>query len=301
MGWKILLSFAFILIVFTLLFVYWVIPSKNIIVFDKKIGHSNFSLVGNSSMQFYPNMRYSDAQISYKISECPIGKEDEMLRAFNIISNLTILEFYSTSQEPEISVTCNSENKVDGEFFVAGEGGPVDITKTENFYVIQSGMVLLIRESQCPRPNIALHEIFHALGFDHSQNPNNIMFNISECEQTISSDMTDLVNTLYSIKSLPDLSFINVSASMSGRYLNLEISVRNNGLKKADESLIEVYGDGKLIKEIPLDGLEVGYGQTINITNLFVNKFSIDELKLSINSDFEELEKQNNEIILKTR
>ena len=57
--------------------------------------------------------------------------------------------------------------------FIAGEGGPSNITKSGDFSVITHGSILLIKESKCERPNIAIHELLHALGFDHSENPNN--------------------------------------------------------------------------------------------------------------------------------
>ncbi|GAI14097.1 unnamed protein product, partial [marine sediment metagenome] len=54
------------------------------------------------------------------------------------------------------------------------------------------------------------------------------------------------------MKSYPDLSFENVSAVMNGRYLDTNMSIRNNGLKDSEKTKIEIYADGKLVKEIEL-------------------------------------------------
>lgn len=302
MGWKIFFSFLFILFAIILLVVYWFIPF-NTIEFKKyeNLG-SNFSIsASKEDTQFYLNMRYPDKRVSYRIYNCPLKKEDDMLKAFNLISDETILSFYSISSNEEISITCDSKNKFEGGMFIAGEGGPINITKINNFYVILSGKILLIRESNCEKPNIAIHELLHALGFDHSVNPNNIMYSISNCNQVIGQDTFDVINELYSVPPYPDLSFENVSAVMNGRYLDVNFSVRNNGLKKSSSALIKIYADDKKIKEIELDALEIGYGISIKLSNVFVNKLSVKQLRLFIESDFEELSRDNNEAILKIK
>lgn len=157
---------------------------------------------------------------------------------------------------------------------------------------------MLIKESRCERPNVALHELLHVLGFDHSGNPNNIMYPISECGQTIGQDQIKVINDLYSIPSYPDLVFENVSAVMHGKYLDLNISVRNGGLADSRDTKISVYADNKLIKEIDLESLEVGRGVIIFLQNVLVLKFGIEELEFVIDADFQELDKENNRIML---
>jgi len=218
MGWKIFFSFIFILFTISLLILYWFVPFK-ITEFGMKYGNSNFSLNNESgNMQFYPNMRYPNPKISYQIYDCPLQKEDNMEWAFEILSDMSILSFYPVNYNEEISVTCDSKNKIEEGLFIAGEGGPTNISKAGKFNVIFHGGILLIRESKCEKPNIAIHELLHSLGFNHSSNPNNIMYYISGCGQTIGEDIPELINELYSIPSYPDLSFENVSAVMHGRY-----------------------------------------------------------------------------------
>jgi hypothetical protein len=301
MGWKAVFGYVISIILIAFLIFYWVFPLGTLNFGITSAKNYNFSMSNNinDSMQFYKNLRYSDRNISYSISGCPIGKEDEMKTAFSIIENSTILNFYSVNENGEISVACDEKNRVEGGLFIAGEGGPTNITESGDFNVISHGTILLIRESNCERPNIALHELLHALGFNHSENPNNIMYPVSKCSQIISQDILSTVNSLYSVQSLPDLLLENVSATMSGRYLDLNLTLRNNGLSNAQGGDIEVYADGNIIKKIEFKPLAVGSGRIITMGNIFILQKSINELRFFINADLDELSKENNEAILK--
>ena len=301
MGWKIFFGFIFFLIVCVLLISYWIIPFKTA-EFGVQSENSNFSLNNNSnSMQFYPNMRYPTSKISYQIYDCSLQKKNDMERAFEIIANTTLLNFYSVDSDEQISVNCDSKTKIEEGLFIAGEGGPTNITPAGNFNVILHGSILLIRDSKCDTPNIAIHELLHTLGFNHSENSNNIMYPISKCGQTIGEDIFNLINELYSPQSYSDLTFENVSAIMEGRYLNLNMSIRNNGLKSSEKAKVIIYANGKFVKEIDLDALEIGYGRKINLENVLVSQINVKELELFIDYTFDELEKNNNRIILKIK
>jgi len=156
-----------------------------------------------------------------------------------------------------------------------------------------------MKNSNCERPNVAIHELLHVLGFDHSENSNNIMYPISKCKQTIGQDMLDKINELYVYPSLPDLEFEGASAQMKGRVLDLNISIKNQGLADSSDFEIIVYGDGKEIKKIESEGINVGYTQKITITNQLITKLKIEKLELSIKGNFEEINKDNNKIVLK--
>ena len=236
----VIFGFVFCVIVINLLLFYWLFPLDTI-EFSLKPGERNYNFTINSTgaMQFYENMRYSSSNISYSIKDaCTLKKKEDMQRAFDIVANLSVLNFYPVGSNEEISVTCKDEIEVNERFFVAGEGGPVNITSAGNFNVILKGSVLLLKESECPNPNIAIHELFHALGFDHSLNKNNIMYNVSKCSQEIGDDIMDSINKIYSYPSQPDLSLENATALMHGRYLDTNISIRNTGLADSGESKI---------------------------------------------------------------
>jgi len=299
MGLKIFLSFLFFIFCIGSLIVYWFIPFGTI-EFGTKSSNPNFNVNQSGNMQFYQNMRYSDSEISYNIYDCSLQKKNDMKNAFDIISNRSVLRFSSVDYGiSEISVTCDSKNRIEEGLFIAGEGGPSKIIKGNNFNVILKGEILLIRDSNCGNPNVALHELLHALGFNHSENSNNIMYPISKCKQTIGDDIFLLINKLYSTPSQPDLTFENVSAVMRGKYLDVNMSISNDGLKDSMESKIFIYADDKLVKEIELEELKIGYGRIITLNNLFVKQINVNSLDFFIDYNFSELEKNNNRINLK--
>ncbi len=300
MGWKSILASVIAIFLVLLIFFYWVFPFETIDFGTTSSRNSNFTLgnVENESMQFYPNMRYPGNDISYKIESCPLKKTDEMQRSFDAIENLTALNFYPVASNEEISITCDEDARFEGDLFIAGEGGPVNITRTDKFNVIHRGAITLIRESKCENPNVGIHELLHTLGFAHSENPNNIMYPVSKCSQTISQDIINLIDQLYSYQSLPDIAFENVSATMSGRYLDLNLTIRNQGLADSPAAEIEVYADDKSVKKIGLESLKIGHGRLITVTNIFVFQKDVDELRFLIKTNFEELEKDNNEAVL---
>ncbi|HLA23424.1 MAG TPA: matrixin family metalloprotease [Candidatus Nanoarchaeia archaeon] len=304
MSWNAFFGFIFFLIVLVLLGTYWFLPLGEI-DFSPYVykGNSNIS-VGNFSdaEQFYDNMRYQKKVISYSINDCPLSKQDEMERAFEIVSNLTVLEFYSVNSGEEISVTCDSKTRFDEEKrFIAGEGGPSKIIQSGDFNVILNGDILLIRESKCPRPNIAIHELFHALGYNHSENPGSVMYSVTNCEQEVEDDLIKSVNEIYSFPSNPDLVFENVSATMNGKYLDANMTIKNIGLIDSNAGKVVIYADEKQIHEVELSVMGVGRGFTISVWNVYVPKISISEIKFAIVYNQEELQKNNNKIILKIK
>lgn len=308
-----ILTVLLMLVAIGLLMIYWFFPYSNFE--DAKIqntintnnftDNSNFTMnESNSLLQFYPNLRYRDKEISYIIdSSCSLEKKDEMLRAMKIIENRSVIDFYSLSEnqkgQEEIHIACEDKNVEKGGLFVAGEGGPVKIAKSGKYNVINKGSILLIRESSCAEPLIALHELLHALGFDHSENQKNIMYRVSKCYQEMGDEIPDEINELYATPSRPDLTFESVSAKTHNRYLDFNISVRNRGLASSDsESKINVLINNKSIKEIELDSLEPGEGTKYMSKNTLIKQLNINELKFSIESPVEELNTTNNEITI---
>ncbi len=300
MNWRLIFVGAFLLIIFASLFFY-MLPT-NPVSFEVKYNNTNFSIDGSSVMQYYPNMRFSSPDISYRISStCPLQKQNDMENAFTIMENLTPLVFYPVDNNEEITVTCEDRNQIENGMFVAGEGGPKQIIVAGNFNIITSGEILLIRNSDCPKPNIAIHELLHVLGFNHSVNPANIMYNVSNCDQTIGDDTLKLLNDLYSIPSYPDLIFENASATMSGRFLNLDMNILNVGLADANSSDVAIYADNNLIRKIDINPVEIGNGISLHISNIWVAQLNVNNINLVIETNFSEINKENNKITLGIR
>jgi len=299
-----LISFLIILVLGLLAF-YWLMPF-NLIQFSSNPGNSNFSLNSSSSapeMQFYPNLRYSSSNISYNIDStlCTIKKQDDMRQAFSIIENLTVLRFHEVSSMPEISITCDDKTVVNENYFVAGEGGPVNITESGSFNVITQGKILLLRESNCPKPNIATHELLHALGFNHSANSNNIMYPITTCDEEIGQDIPALINEIYSAPSYPDILFGETDAVIHGRYLDTNITVLNNGLAKSGNAKLIISSASGQIDEQTVAPLDIGTGITFYFNNIQLSNPTIDELQYALETDFNEISKDNNVLSLKIK
>ena len=287
-----------VLVVILLLGAYFFLPNGSMnSTFNS---NTNFSINDSSDMQFYENMRFPGKNISYSIDDdCTIAKRGQMIWAFDILENLTVLNFYESSPS-QIRVSCDEKNRMsDDGLFIAGEGGPTNISMGKIYKVIGGGQILLIRDSTCERPNIAIHELLHVLGFKHSQNPNNIMYPVSKCKQVIGEDTIDKINELYSVDELPDLQFEKVSADIKSRLLNLEMVIRNEGLKSSGSFDVYIYSGDKKIKKISFEeGLPIGGGSSISIENLVVPTIKIDSLRVVIKGGFPEIDKKNNEIIL---
>ncbi len=282
------------------LMVFYLLPF-NTVNFSADANYNFTEEQGTSLMQFYPDMRFPDSEISYRIFDCPLQKKNDMETAFEMVAEITPLTFYPVTDNEEIFVSCQEDDVFGNGVFIAGEGGPTNVTVAGQFNVITHGKILLIRESSCPNPNIAIHELFHVLGFGHSQNPENIMYSISSCEQTIGEDMLNEIARLYSIPSKPDLVFGDVSASISGRFLNMNLTVMNVGLANAGNSTLTIYSDSDVIREIELIPMQIGSGRIITIQNIFVSKINVKELELEINNNFDEISKDNNKIKLEIK
>lgn len=299
MRWSQVFLAVISLIFIALLFFYWVIPTDVIEFGEPKSSNFNLNETLGQQMQFYENMRFETPRISYRVdSDCTLSKRGEMEEAFEMVENLTILEFYPVVESEQILVSCQSKNKVKEGMFIAGEGGPVNITGGENFNVIYEGQILLIKNSNCERPNVQIHELLHVLGFNHSENSNNIMYPVSKCKQTIGEDMIEEINRLYSYEALPDLKFKSANARIDKISMDLNVTIMNDGLKRAEKSNLAIYADSKKIKNIEIDPLGIGYEVRIGLRNILISKLNVDDIKLTIESNFTELSLDNNNISL---
>jgi hypothetical protein len=300
MGWKYVIVIFFVLISIILLVFYWFSPFTEL-EFIGSSGNSNFSIGNSEEMQFYPNMRFPSNEISYKIYDCPLQRKNDMQEGFKILSEKTILSFNPTENNEEVSVYCDDSVRNDGGLFIAGEGGPVNITQTSKFNVILKGKIILIKDSNCPSPNIAIHELLHVLGFDHSDNKRNIMYPVSDCKQIIGDDIIHLINNLYETKTLADLSIENVSANINGKYLETSFVIRNNGLKKSENANLTISSKNKIIKDIEVSQLDIGVGAEITLKNIWVSDTNIENIQFEIKYPYEEISKLDNQIILELK
>ena len=265
--------------------------------------------VGNGiyseGVQFYPNMRYKDREISYWVDDvCSSSKKSAIFDALAILADRTLLSFVKRDENSEIKYLC-SKTAPKAEYekhYVAGEGGPVEIINASVYFVILSGEVALYRNEKCDKPQIALHETLHALGFDHNNNPNSIMFPITDCNQEFDDYIVNEINNLYKVESLPDLVIESIKANKSRRlskeYLNFEIIVGNFGLEDVEEALLNVYSGNNVIGEYNLQDIDIGVRRVLSVGGLELPR-TREKIKFIVElKDGKELSEENNKIEL---
>jgi len=252
-----------------------------------------------TSNQFYENMRYPDRKITYSISDsCTKAKEESFKQAVDILEKETVLEFFDSS-DGEIKISCSNITPTSQEkgHFILGEGGPSKIFDLATYSVIIEGKIALYREEKCEKPIVALHELLHALGFDHNSNPESILYPLADCDQELDIEIIETINELYKQDSLGDLNIEKVSATKSGPYLNFEITISNEGLRKTDKFMLKVKTKSKEIKEFEMDELDIGDKIISTVTNLNIPRSS-ESITFEVYVSEEEISKENNVVTL---
>lgn len=249
----------------------------------------------NGSLQYFDNMRFSSVNINYKIGqECDLTRRSDMIAAFDYLENKTILRF-SESSAAQIDVSC-SEDEIEqpGNYLVGGRGG-ANYLISSGYNLIPNGSIILYDYDRCQLPLVPLHELLHVLGFNHSSSETSVMYPISSCSQALTNDIVKEIDRLYSIPSLPDLHFSDVSAFIRGSYVNLNFTVRNSGIVDAESVNVSWYAASER-GIFELEEIEAGAGKIFYVTNLKTGK--VDELNLSIVSSAELNFENNNASLL---
>ena len=264
----------------------------------------NYSTVNipsyNGTLQFYPNMRFPKKSLSYSIdTACSQEKRDRMIQAFSRLENETQLKF-SESSLGDILVNCReTQAPENGETFIAGEGGAKTIIKTDKYNIIEQGEILLLYQKACNNYHVELHELLHVFGFKHSDNPSSLMYNVSECNQRLTQDIVLELERLYSVSELPDLYMINVSATKHSAfmisYLDFSLDVKNQGLAKADNVILEVYDSSSKVDEFTLETISYGEGKYFKAKNI---RFSGNKVSFLVKSAEADLDLTNNRVDL---
>lgn len=279
----------------------WVsFPTKEPVKYEEF--SADFKYENGASAQFYPNMRYRDREIDYYIDAgCGEKRRNDTEIAFGILSGETSLRFYPASDErsADIDVLCSDvapEPEEEGHF-VAGEGGPSKVINNSIYNVILNGKVSLYRNDKCDEPKIALHEVLHALGFDHNNNLKSIMYPTTNCEQELDQYIIDEINKLYSVDSKPDLAIGDLSANSTGRYLNFEVGVVNIGLKNSRSSTLRVFSGSEELKDFDLEAIEIGTKKVWTVQNLRIPR-NTEKVTFVIEADEDEISEDNNVVSL---
>jgi hypothetical protein len=302
MDHKKILAVLSVLFIISLFITYWYLPSdsRDYVIISSAPDKENTTVL-TEAKQFYPSMRFAYKDISYEIDEeCNLKKQNDVIGAFDIIEQKTNLNFYR-AYNGQINVSCDEKTKMEGDLMIVGEGGPINVSIGKYFSIIGGGQILLIKDSNCPKPNLDMHEILHVLGFDHSQNSKSVMYSILDCDQEIDQVYIDKINYLYSSPSFPDLEIENLEASFSNRFLDYNLTIQNEGLADAGASYLDVYADDKKIDEIKIEPLKPGYGEKLTMSNFMVSKITFSSIKFVVRTGYEELNKENNHAVLEIK
>ena len=289
-----------IMIFFSLIFVYQNVPREPVALKMGNVVPETIELIGYGAVPvFSERLRFNHNIISYFIEgECDGVRREAMVEAFALFANkMRIVSFYEVSADADINVGCSDNYISLGEnLFAAGEGGPSIIINTSNFKTIEEGKISLYDDPRCDYPVVELHELGHVFGFDHSSDPNNIMYNTSNCNQRISKDMVKLINDLYSIEALADASLNNIKAVKRGKYMDFNITVLNDGMLEIDDIALTIVVDGENIEVMELGEIGIGYGRTLRAENVKLPSMNVDKIKFVVDKDnvVRELNEENN-------
>ncbi len=289
-----------IMIFFSLIFVYQNVPREPVALKMGNVVPETIELIGYGAVPvFSEKLRFNHNIISYFIeSECDGVRREAMVEAFALFANkMRIVSFYEVSADADINVGCSDNYISLGEnLFAAGEGGPSIIINTSNFKTIEEGKISLYDDPRCDYPVVELHELGHVFGFDHSSDPNNIMYNTSNCNQRISGDMVKLINDLYSIEALADASLNNIKAVKRGKYMDFNITVLNDGMLEIDDIALTIVVDGEDVEVMELGEIGIGYGRTLRAENVKLPSMNVDKIKFVVDKDnvVRELNEENN-------
>lgn len=255
------------------------------------------SLRTSDTKQFYPNMRFNHNKISYLIKDdCQEDKKQRIEKAFAILSEkVKKISFYSTTDNPDISVSCSQETlKKHPTKFIAGEGGPNQIINTTTYPIILNGSMIIYKQKTCNQPIVELHELLHVFGFEHHNNSNYILYPLLDCKQELSLEHISVLQELYSIEPLAELFFSRADISKKSKYLNFDILIENQGIVDAGEILLNITANEKQIKTFDFNKIEFGTGRTLNVENLKLPSRSTTNIQFRIQTPQNEYNKENN-------
>jgi len=260
-----------------------------------------------NGIQFQPNMKFNHKNITYYIDpNCDENKKKRMKDAFRILSSESgVIRFDEVfSDYADIEVSCSNNYESDGEkdFFIAGEGGAKEIIKSGNYHVITKGVILLFdypyRLAKCEYPNVELHELSHVLGFDHSNKKDSLMNPLlNSCSQRLDYEIIKEIRRLYSEEDLPDITFEDIKLVKSGRYLNMNLTIKNKGVIDVDSFNLSILDDeNRVLEEKEIKNLKFGGGIILNIEFLRLKNPNTKKIMFFLDKEnkIKELQKNNN-------
>jgi len=189
---------------------------------------------------------------------------------------------------------------------VVGEGGPTRAVETGGKYTFISGgeIFLLPTDNKCVGVNRPVHETGHVLGLGHAPpGYGDIMYpNEIDCRQNITQITVDAIKSIYVGEPLADLTISNVSVVKKGGFMDVSMTIRNNGIKDSTQSSMGFFADGEIIESLTtpkfsvIPSISPGSGISSKVTNAKIPS-NVKEVKIQADwkNEVKEMREDNNE------
>ncbi len=256
----------------------------------------------------YPNLRWANMPVLVKIdsSTCNPSRANDVRYAMNLWEEKTGVVSFREAEDYQVWVNCTAETESRKEegFIITkvGEGGPTKILPTDYFNLSISGYAKIVSTTKdCIKPVRILHEFGHVLGLDHVNDSKSILYPYEDCQQDFTPEILQTMSELYKVEALPDLYFVNASASSFGQYLNVSFVVRNGGILSSAPTKIKIRSNTTDIQDYALDSIEPGRGLSIMLANVRIARIS-DQIVLAVDQEnsIKEYDEENNIVVLQT-